>query len=80
MLIFNILFSFWTVFSGWLHKQNTDKIKELEKSNKKLILDIISLHNNQKMITSSVKELHRMIKKYDKGAKKQIRIDQIEES
>ncbi len=76
-IIFNCLLILWTWFSGWLLKQHTDKIKQLEEKQKNQASDIITLHKNQTMIISSMKELHRMIKRYDKGAKKQIRIDQI---
>ena len=51
----------------------------MQKINKKLALDINTLHKNQSVITSSIRELHKMIKKYDKGAKRQIRLDSNEE-
>jgi len=79
MIIFSvivfILVTLWTVFSGWLIHQHTDKIDELEQANKKLTNDINSLHKNQVLISSSFKELHRIIRKYDKNAKIQYRID-----
>ncbi len=47
----------------------------MERTDKKLDGDINTLHKNQAVITSSIRELHKMIKKYDKGAKRQIRLD-----
>ncbi len=79
ILLINILAivasSLWTVFCGWLLSQHTKKIKQLELANKKLVNDINSLQRNQNVIVSSFKELHRIIRRYDKSAKKQLRID-----
>jgi hypothetical protein len=79
MITYNILSSFTILLLCGLLKGHDNKIKELEKLNKKHILDINALHKNQNVITSSIRELHQMIKRYDKGAKKQIRIDSIKE-
>ncbi len=76
LIILNFLLSFWIVFS---QKKHSNEIKKLVDSNKKHMVDINSLHKNQGVISSSIKELHRMIKKYDKGAKKRIQIDTPQE-
>lgn len=75
IILSGILFSFWTIFSAWLIRSHTKQIKQLELVNKKLINDINSLQRNQNVIISSFKELHRIIRRYDKSVKKQLRFD-----
>jgi uncharacterized protein YpmS len=40
-----------------------------------LHININSLHNNQKMLSSSIKDLYRAFRKYDKNFKRQIRTE-----
>lgn len=61
---------------GIVFRKQAKRIESLEFSNKKLINDINSLHRNQAMLVSSFKELHRVIRRYDKSVKKQnIRVE-----
>lgn len=66
------------VIYSWCLKKHSNEIKQLQLSNKKLVADINTLHKNQSVITSSIRDLHRMIKKYDKGAKRKIQLDKEE--
>lgn len=72
-IIFSVVFCLWTLFCGWLFRKHTIKIKSLERKNAGFVNDINSLHRNQIMVASSIKELHRSFKQHDKEIKKQFR-------
>ena len=75
MIILDIILVIAVNFLAWTNIKQTKKIKALELANKLRIDDINSLQRNQNVLVSSFKELHRIIRRYDKSAKKQIRID-----
>jgi len=56
---------------GWLLRRVTN----LERSLRKVFLDINSLHRNQNRLVLTIKELHRELRKRDKSIKRQISID-----
>jgi hypothetical protein len=67
LILLNLTIGF---LGRYVTKKQARRIADLELSNRKLVNDINSLHRNQSMIVSSFKELHRIIRRYDKGAKK----------
>ena len=75
MIIFDIILVIAINLLAWTNIKQAKKIKALELADKKRINDINSLQRNQNVIVSSFKELHRIIRKYDKSAKKQLRFD-----
>jgi len=73
IILLNLIVGF---IGGYVFRIQAKRIEALEFSNKKLINDINSLHRNQTMLVSSFKELHRVVRKYDKNVKKQnIRVE-----
>jgi len=75
MIILDIILVIAVNLLAWTNIKQARKIRALELANKLRINDINSLQRNQNVIVSSFKELHRIIRRYDKSAKKQIRID-----
>ena len=75
MIILDIILVIAVILLAWTNIKQAKKIKALEAANKLRINDINSLQRNQNVIVSSFKELYRIIRKYDKSAKKQLRID-----
>ncbi len=75
MIILDIILVIAVNLLAWTNIKQARKIKALELANKLRINDINSLQRNQNVIVSSFKELHRIIRRYDKSAKKQLRID-----
>ena len=74
-LIFNIALVITLTTVCCINYKQSKKIKLLELTQKNLRNDINSLHRNQSVLSSTIKELYRIIRKYDKRIKLQVRTE-----
>lgn len=78
MIILNLIailsLSLGIVFLSYLTKQHSKEIKALQEKQKNFVLDINTLQKNNVMLSLSLKELLRIVRKYEKGNKKSIRL------
>jgi hypothetical protein len=75
ILVFNILLVITLLIVCRVNYKQGKKIKLLEGTQKKFNNDINSLLRNQSMLSSTIKELYRIIRKYDKRIKLQVRTE-----
>ena len=66
MIILDIVLVISVNLLAWTNIKQSKKIKTLELANKLRVNDINSLQKNQNTLQSYIKELHRIIKRYDK--------------